>query len=202
MEPTTTLRIAGCLNRIADGDDLAREELLLYSCDRLRALAAKMARDFPFLGRSADADDVLQNALIRLHRSLRDRSVESPRQFFALASLQIRRELIDMARQYRGAKGQAIGGETPPNGLTLSEPATDSSDSPSRIAEWTELHQCIAELPDEDREIFDLLLYQELTQQEASDLLDVSLRTIKRRWQTARLRLHHRLSSSDNGPRA
>jgi len=45
-------------------------------------------------------------------------------------------------------------------------------------------------LPDDEKEVFDLLWYQELTQAEAAALLNVSERTIKRRWASARLRLH------------
>jgi DNA-directed RNA polymerase specialized sigma24 family protein len=41
----------------------------------------------------------------------------------------------------------------------------------------------------EEREAFDLLFYQGLTQAEAATVLEVSERTIKRRWQAARLRL-------------
>jgi RNA polymerase sigma-70 factor (ECF subfamily) len=48
-------------------------------------------------------------------------------------------------------------------------------------------------MPDEEREIFDLLWYQGLSQAEAATLLKVSERTIKRRWQSARLKLHHAL---------
>lgn len=48
-------------------------------------------------------------------------------------------------------------------------------------------------LPEEEREIFDLLWYQGLTQAEAANLLNISDRTVKRRWQSARLLLHDRL---------
>ncbi len=48
-------------------------------------------------------------------------------------------------------------------------------------------------LPAEEREVFDLLWYQELSQAEAAALLGVSERTIKRRWQSARIMLHDAL---------
>ena len=51
----------------------------------------------------------------------------------------------------------------------------------------------LAELPEEERETFDLLWYQGLTQAEAGALLGLSERTVKRRWQSARLLLHDRL---------
>ena len=45
------------------------------------------------------------------------------------------------------------------------------------------------EIVDEERELCDLLWYQGLTQPEAAALLDVPERTLKRRWQTVRLKL-------------
>jgi RNA polymerase sigma factor (sigma-70 family) len=49
------------------------------------------------------------------------------------------------------------------------------------------------QLPNKEHEVFDLLWYQGLTQDEAAQLLGVSKRTIKRRWQSARLQLFEAL---------
>jgi RNA polymerase sigma-70 factor (ECF subfamily) len=57
------------------------------------------------------------------------------------------------------------------------------------LAAWAEFHQQIGSLPDEEREVFDLLWYQGLSQTEAAGVLHVSERTIKRRWQAARYAL-------------
>jgi RNA polymerase sigma-70 factor (ECF subfamily) len=62
-----------------------------------------------------------------------------------------------------------------------------------QLAEWTELHEIFGKLPDEQREIVELLWYHGLTQPEVADLLGTSLRTVKRRWQHARLLLHEYL---------
>jgi RNA polymerase sigma factor (sigma-70 family) len=51
-------------------------------------------------------------------------------------------------------------------------------------------------LPTENREVFDLLWYQELSQAEAAALLRVSEQTIKRRWQSARRDLHQALGGA------
>ena len=61
------------------------------------------------------------------------------------------------------------------------------------MAAWAEFHRQAELLPDEEREVFDLLWYQGLSQSEASELLQVSERTVKRRWQSARLYLHNAL---------
>jgi DNA-directed RNA polymerase specialized sigma24 family protein len=54
-------------------------------------------------------------------------------------------------------------------------------------------------LPPIEREAFDLLFYQELSQAEAAAVLAVSVRTIKRRWQSARLRLVQNLGGKMPG---
>jgi RNA polymerase sigma factor (sigma-70 family) len=65
----------------------------------------------------------------------------------------------------------------------------EPSDDPGRLAAWSEFHRQVELLPPEDREVFDLLWYQELSQAEAAALLNISERTVKRRWQSARLAL-------------
>ncbi len=55
---------------------------------------------------------------------------------------------------------------------------------------WCEFHERVRHLPPEEREVVDLLFYQELTQGEAAELLRVTKRTVQRRWQAALLRLH------------
>jgi RNA polymerase sigma-70 factor (ECF subfamily) len=48
-------------------------------------------------------------------------------------------------------------------------------------------------MPDDEREVFDLLWYQGLTQVEAAAVIGVTDRTVKSRWRSARLRLHEAL---------
>jgi RNA polymerase sigma-70 factor (ECF subfamily) len=142
---------------------------------------------------------VLQNAAIRLHRTLRQLPVETARDFFRLAALNIRRELLDLAKHYYGPQGHGAHHVTRGPGDTASgdgpwaEAPADLSREPSRLAAWGEFHERIGALPDEEREVFDLLWYQGLSQAEAAELLGVSERTVKRRWQAARLKLHDAL---------
>ncbi|MCZ2343381.1 MAG: hypothetical protein LC104_16550 [Bacteroidales bacterium] len=44
-------------------------------------------------------------------------------------------------------------------------------------------------LPDDERAVVDCLFVNELTQEETAQVLSVSLRTVKRRWQSARILL-------------
>jgi RNA polymerase sigma-70 factor (ECF subfamily) len=194
-----TVQVQGWLDRLKAGDESARKELLNCACERLTRLTRKMLKSYPRLKRWEETDDVMQNAAVRLYRALGEVRPATPADFFRLAALNIRRELLDLAKHYYGPRGQGTkhasaarqpnaDGETPAD----SEPA-DADDEPNRLAAWTEFHQQIDRLPEEERETFDLLWYQGLSQAEAADVLKISERTVKRRWQSARLKLHEAL---------
>jgi RNA polymerase sigma-70 factor (ECF subfamily) len=154
-----------------------------------------MLREFPGVHRWEQTDDVLQNALVRLCRALRAVTPPTPRDLFRLAAMQIRRELLDMARRYSGPQGLKANHASQQADLREDGAfeAADSTYDPVRLIEWTQFHHEVDRLPDEDREVFDLLYYQGLSQADAAVLLGVSDRTIKRRWQSARLALHEAL---------
>jgi RNA polymerase sigma-70 factor (ECF subfamily) len=183
------------LDRLRTGDPAARNELIRHSRDRLRLLTRQMLRGFPGVQRWEDTSDVLQNVLVRLDRALQALEIASQRDFLRLATAQIRRELIDLARHHSGPQG--LGANLVPPGHV--EPGSnphevaDSSADPVQLARWQELHTQIASLEDEDRELFELLYYQGLKQADAASVLGVPLTTFKRRWRGARVRLMMRL---------
>jgi RNA polymerase sigma-70 factor (ECF subfamily) len=192
-----TTRIGRLLDQLRDGDGAARDRLLGLACQRLRRLAHAMLRDFPGVARWEGTDDVLQNATLRLCRALKGATPESPRSFFNLAAVQIRRELIDLARHHYGPHGmgahhESVGPSDARRGPGSDSPAADT-DEPGRLAGWTEFHEQVEALPDEQREVFDLVWYQGLTQAEAAALLGVTERVVKWRWRAARLALHRAL---------
>jgi len=193
-----TLLIQVYLDRLRDGDETARGALLQCASERLRSLARRMLRAYPRVHRWEETDDVLQNAALRLHRTLGEIAPATPRDFFRVAALNIRRELLDLAKHYfgplgHGAQHASWGSGDSSAGAPAPADRGDLSTEPSRLAAWGEFHEQIGALPDEEREVFDLLWYQGLNQAEAAELLGVSERTIKRRWQAARLRLHEAL---------
>src|SRR5260370_477424 len=89
-----TTRLQGLLERWAQGDDSAIDEIIAHSQDRLRRMAHRMLAGKPHVGRWNQTDDLLQNALVRLHRALKAVKPDSKPAFNGLAATQIRRELI------------------------------------------------------------------------------------------------------------
>ncbi|MFO0846040.1 MAG: sigma-70 family RNA polymerase sigma factor [Gemmataceae bacterium] len=186
------------LDRLRAGDPTARNELIGYSRERFRLLTRQMLRRFPGVRQWEDTSDVVQNVLVRLDRVLQNLPVASPRDFLALATVQIRRELIDLTRHHFGPQG--LGANTLPPGrehrdASPPEPS-DSSADPYRLGQWHDLHSEIAALDEKHRVLFDLLYYQGLTQSEAAALLEEPLRSFRRRWQAARLLLMSRLGGA------
>ena len=101
----SSAQVQALLDRLHAGDSSARELLLGQACERLRRLAHKMLKGFARVKRAEETDDILQNALLRLWSALQEVSPRSVPEFYGLASLQIRRELMDLARRYSGPEG-------------------------------------------------------------------------------------------------
>lgn len=184
------------VTRFANGDDSALNELLKRSSERLEQLTRAMFRDFSRVHRWEETADVLQSASVRLYRALQATRPTDVRGFFALASLQIRRELTDLARSYFGPEGLGTNYENSdiwPTGAASSNgfdvAASSGSFDPKRLASWTEFHNEAEQLPPDEREVFDLIYYQGLSQAEAAEVLNISERTLQRRWQNVRLTL-------------
>jgi RNA polymerase sigma factor (sigma-70 family) len=198
-EASHSEQLQAWLDRMQAGDPAARAALLGHACERLQRLARKMLKGFAGVQRWEQTDDVLQNALVRLWTALQQIRPRSVREFYGLATLQIRRELLDLARSYYGPEGLGArhasrgGGDDSSNmpGPVYEQP--DTTYEPSQLAIWGEFHQQVEALPQEEREVFDLVWYQGVAQGEAATLLGISETTLKRRWWSARRRLHQAL---------
>lgn len=175
------------------GDLEARDEIIALTCERLRLRTRQMLRSFPNVSRWSQTDDVLQNAMIRLYKSLAQVKPESPKQFYGLAATHIRRELIDLARHFHGAEG--IGGNHDTHDGEPIRQLADASYRPETIESWAEFHSAVDQLPDEQQAVVGLVWYEGMSQPAASQVLGISLATLKRRWQAARLKLSEQLKS-------
>jgi RNA polymerase sigma-70 factor (ECF subfamily) len=200
-----TQQIQASLRQLQSTDeavaDQARHVIINLSSERLEKLARKMLNKFPRLRRWEQTGDVLQNALLRLHRSLLTIHPESIRQLYGLASTQIRRELLDLTRHHFGPEGDAAKHYT--DGAHVGEPAAIERQQaptaePESLEEWAAFHEAVQNLPDAEREVFHLYWYEGLDQKSIADLLNVTDRTVKNRWRNAKLMLHNILSGNGN----
>lgn len=184
---TTTLQ--ACLNRVRRGDAAAPSDLLAASQGRLRLLARRMLRGYPRVGRWESADDILQDAQVRLHRALAAVPVADVLDYLRLAAWHIRHVLIDAVRRHYGPYGVGANHATPDPAGGGGPVATDppAADDPGGLAGWAEFHAQVERMPGDLRTVFDALWYHGLGLGETAGMLGVSVSTVQRRWTAARL---------------
>jgi RNA polymerase sigma-70 factor (ECF subfamily) len=151
--------------------------LLDRAVRRLHQLCASMLyRSYPRLTRpplNLQADEMLGAVVERLLKALRQARPASPRQFFALACQHMRWELNDMARRL---DERPTPGELSEGGV-VAPPSSGSSISP----DGRRILEAIDRLPADEREVFDLVRIQGMSQAEAAQVLGVSTMTVHRR---------------------
>jgi RNA polymerase sigma-70 factor (ECF subfamily) len=178
-EERTTVAVQRYLDQLA-GDSTAEpivRALLDRSVRRLHQLSGTILyNSYPRLTRppmNLQADELLGAVVERLLKALREARPTSPRQFFSLACQHMRWELNDMARRL----------DEQPAVEALSEesvPAPASSGS-GLTPDGRRILAAIDGLPEGEREAFDMVRIQGLSQAEAAQLLEVSVMTVNRR---------------------
>ena len=194
--------VADLLARLADaravaaGDEAAiRVRLFEIAYARMQALAHRMIRGYPQVRRWDETDDVVQSAALRLHRALETVELRDARHLLRLTALEIRRELLDLARKHAGPESAAAHHETnvlaTADGVVMKvDLATDEAAEPAdRLEPWTRLHDAVAALDADDRELFDLVWFLGATQHDIATLTGASPRTVRRQWESIKRRL-------------
>jgi RNA polymerase sigma-70 factor (ECF subfamily) len=195
-------RISDLLTMLADsreasvGNEAAiREQLFGIAYARMHSLAHRMIRGYPQVRRWDETADVVQAAALRLHRALEAVELRDARHLLRLTALQIRRELLDLARKHSSLESAAAHHETNvlstgDGVLTKVDLATDeAAESADRLEPWTRLHDAVAALDADDRELFDLVWFLGATQHEIATLTGSSPRTVRRQWESIKCRL-------------
>lgn len=182
------------IDRLRAGDASARRELLEKACERLRRLTARMLREsFPAVSERHEVDSVVHDAWLRLMQTLESVQPPTVLDFFRLAAHKIRQVLLDMAGKQR-KDGQRMQIGLGSHSSALSAPADQTFD-PARLALWTELHERVGLLKDDERSVFEMHYYLGLTQTEIAKLLDVHPRKVSYLWMAATDRLAAQLEA-------
>jgi RNA polymerase sigma factor (sigma-70 family) len=190
-----TGRVETLIERLKDGDTSAREELIVVTTERMRQWTTHFKKDYrnhPL----AQTEDVFQNAVISLWKALESVEINDAQHYFRLAAKKIRQELLDLSRQLKSNKYNQRHLESLVNQSDDDEDRSDfltPAAKESESADPTGIHEIVEGLPDEEREIVDLLYYHGFKQVEAAKLLDVDVRTIRRRWRKVRMNIMERL---------
>ena len=190
-EERTTAVVERYLDELAG--DSPSEPLVRAMLDRavrrLHLLCATLLhRSYPRLTRpplNMETDELLGAVVERLLKALREARPRTVRQLFALANQHIRWELNDLARRLDDQPAAAELRE----GLVPSPASSGSGLTPN----GRRMLQAIGDLPEDEREAFDLVRIQGMTQVEAAELQGVSIKTVQRRLNRALLILTEEL---------
>jgi RNA polymerase sigma-70 factor (ECF subfamily) len=165
-------------------------ELLDRAVGRLRLLCAThLHRSYQRLAKppvNLETDELLGGVVAGLIAALRTTRPQSVRHFFALASQHMRWQLNDVARRL----------DEQPVAAALAEvevAAPPSSTNSGLTPDGRRMLMAIEGLPEPEREVFELVRIQGLTQAEAATVVGVSERTVQRRLNRARLLLVEQL---------
>ncbi len=194
-EDRTTIAIQRYLDDLNGprGESLAEpivREMLGRAAQRLHLLCSVLLRrSYPRLTRppvNMQATEMLSAVIERMIKALREARPGTVRQFFHIASQHMRWELNDVARRLdKGANAATLGQEF------VAPPAeSDSTIGPNA----TRMLEAIDRLPEEQREVFDLVRIHGMSQPEAAQLLGVTVRTIQRRLSSSILHLTEALA--------
>src|SRR5262249_51023338 len=192
-EPATTVIIQRYLDALP-GDTAAEplvRELLERAVGRLRELCANfLYKSYPRLTRppvNLETDELLGGVVAGLLTALRATRPPTVRRFFALANKHMRCQLNDWARRLDERPAAAALAES---GVAAPSASMASGLSP----DGRRMLAVIDGLPDDEREVFDLVGIQGLTHAEAATVVGVSEKTVQRRLNRARLLLAERLA--------
>jgi RNA polymerase sigma-70 factor (ECF subfamily) len=196
-EPTTVV-----IQRYLDalpGDTAAEpivRELLERAVGRLRLLCSTLLhRSYPRLTRSPvslETDELVGGVVARLLTALQTVRPQTVRQFFALANQHMRWQLNDLARR--------LDQQPPAKALAeLEALAAPASTASGLSPDGRRMLGAIEGLPDDEREVFDLVGILGLSHAEAAAVVGASEKTVQRRLNRARLLLAERLADLQPG---
>ena len=186
MDEGGSVELQALLDRLRQGDREARRLLLERACERLRRLAGRMLHgSFPEVARRHELDSVVHETWVRLLQALEKAEPPTVADFFRLAAHKFRQVLLDMAQgKRRRAQREALGlsgagGEGP------APSAGNTTHDPARLALWTEFHEKVATLGEQERAVFEMHYYLDMPQAEIAQVLGLHPRRVSYLWVAA-----------------
>ena len=190
MPEDSTVELQALIDRVRQGDSQASRQLLERAHQRLRRLAGRiLSGSFPALRGSHELDSVVDEAWLRLVQALDRTEPPTVADFFRLAAFKIRQVLLDLAVRQRQQRSRELLGL---GGGAESTPAAVPSQhtyNPARLTVWTEFHEKVQALADDERAVFEMHFYLDLPQAEIARVLGLHPRKVSRLWVAATERL-------------
>jgi RNA polymerase sigma-70 factor (ECF subfamily) len=146
------------------GDSAAYRELLTELVPFLRRVLLKS------LARPSDADDIVQEILLSVHKALNTYSPERPFLPWLMAILNYRR--ADYLRHHYATRSNVT---IPVENIDVPDHVTDTSHN----AEYRDVEKALDTIPDRQREVFELMKLKGYSAKEISDKTGMSVSAVK-----------------------
>lgn len=170
-----------------DGDEAARERFVAAVYQELRKLARHYLND-ERTNHTLQTDALINEAFLRLVRPGQLRA-ENRKQFLALAAEVMRHVLVDWARQRSYQKRVGVTRQ-----VALDEALTIGVERSAEIIALDEALDQLSQFDPRLSRVVELKYFGGLGNEEAAEVLGLSVATVKRDWQTAKTWLYGQLS--------
>ncbi|MGP0067369.1 MAG: sigma-70 family RNA polymerase sigma factor [Isosphaeraceae bacterium] len=203
LQPDTEALIA----RAVEGDDRARQQLLIRHHDRLiRMVAVRLDRR---LAARVDPADIVQEALLEASQNLDDYLRDRPLPYHAWLRQYVWQRLSKLHRHHLGTQRRSVRREEAGD-WNLPEESTailvdrllarDSSPSRQVLREEQRLRvqEALEKLPPRDREVLVLRHLEQLSTGEVAEVLGIGVEAVKKRHLRALERLRALWDSDDD----
>lgn len=186
------------VNRLKKGDTGGLADAFDFHRNRLQRML--MFRMDPRLRGRVDEDDILQEAFMNAEKRLQHYLNQRSMSLFVWIRLITEQTLIDVHRRHLGTKMRSAGREKSPGGglrnsssQTLSQQFLAGLTSPSQAAIREEtahqLHEALEQMSEIDREVLALRHFEELTNSEVAEILEITPKAASIRYVRALTRL-------------
>lgn len=184
-------RINMWVEQLREGNPKAREMLFEVSADRLMRMTRKMLKGFRKVRRWEETGDVFAEVYLNLRNALERVVPNDARHFLNLAGQHINWALQNLKKHYEGPHGIGRNHKTKDKdgeGNYVEQGdlvAASSTCDPEELEKWTEFHRQAEQLPDGEKEVFNLLFYCKLDQKSAAKLMGISVDRLQKKWYSA-----------------
>jgi RNA polymerase sigma factor (TIGR02999 family) len=187
----TQLDITRLLKRASAGERIAFDELYakvypdIRKAARLRLL--KGGRDL-----GLQTTSLINEAYLRIAQK-EDLTLDDRKHFFAYVSLTMRSVIVDLAREAATDRRGGLNNE-----VTLNTEVADVASAQREAHELIDIDRALTELSAIDEriaKIVEMRYFAGMTEEEIAETVSITVRTVTRDWQKAKLFLHERLQS-------
>jgi RNA polymerase sigma factor (TIGR02999 family) len=185
--PESPHQITQLLSAWSDGNRAALDELLPLVYAELHRQAASFRRK-ERANHTLQTTAIIHEAYLRLIEH-RDVHCESRTHFYALASIAMRRVLVNYANAK--ARGKRGGSKSPES---LEDQAVAVDEDSYEVLALDEALTRLAALDEQQAKVVELRYFSGLSLEETAEVMGVSRATVAREWQMAKAWLHRELT--------